>query len=361
MSPSFFNRLSLSVLLTLLSFLSVIAHADSKSDYQLSAGDSIKIVVFQNPELTVETRVAESGNITYPLIGELNVGGKTIRETEQMIAQGLTNGGFVQQPQVNIVLLQVIGNRIAVIGMVNRPGRYPLDTFNTRISEMLATAGGVLPSAGTGRVKLTGMRDGAPYLYELDLTELFLANKTQLDILVRGGDVMYILPSDSVSILGQVNRPGRYHLEDITMKITDVLALAGGIAATGAETVVLKGTRQAQPFSKEVDIVAMYRNDASSSNDSDAEVVMPGDQIFVHRAPTYFIYGEAQRPGVYRLERNMTVMQALAQGGGPTVRGTQHNVRLYRRNKDGVVIKSNPSLTDLMQAEDVLFVRESLF
>jgi len=57
----------------------------------------------------------------------------------------------------------------------------------------------------------------------------------------------------------------------------------------------------------------------------------------------------------------MTVIQALAQGGGPTIRGTQRNIKLFRRNESGVIEKSSPKLTDLIQADDVLHVQESLF
>ena len=55
-----------------------------------------------------------------------------------------------------------------------------------------------------------------------------------------------------------------------------------------------------------------------------AAVAQPGDTIYVHRAPIFYIYGEAQRPGPYRVERGMTVMQALAQGGGPPPRGSEY-------------------------------------
>lgn len=57
----------------------------------------------------------------------------------------------------------------------------------------------------------------------------------------------------------------------------------------------------------------------------------------------------------------MTVVQALAQGGGPTVRGTQRNIKLMRRNDAGVIEKVVPKLTDLIKANDVLYVEESLF
>jgi len=335
----------------------VVANADDKVDYLLGAGDSIRINVFQNPELTTETRVSESGTVSYPLIGEIKIGGKTIQDAEQKIAQALISGGFVQQPQVNIVLLQVRGNQVAVLGMVNRPGRYPLETFNTHLSEMIATAGGVSQVAGNGLALLTGIREGKPFSYQVDLAALFLDNKKSQDVLVNNGDVIYITPGNQISILGQVNRPGRFSLEAFTMRLADALAMAGGVSATGSDKVILTGARDGQAFKKEIDIAGLFL----SKDAAEDTLVMAGDQIYVHRTPVYYIYGEAQRPSSYRVERNMSVIQALAQGGGPTVRGTQRSIKLYRRNEAGVVEKTKPQLTDLIQADDVLYVEESLF
>jgi len=245
--------------------------ASEKLDYLLGVGDSLKISVFRSPEFLTETRVSAGGVISFPLIGEVNVGGKTIHEAEQIIAKALVNGGFVQQPQVNVMLLEVHGNQVTILGMVNRPGRYPLD---------------------------------AP-----------------------------------------------------SIPLIDALALAGGSTPSGSDEAVLTGVRNGQTFKKTVNIAEFFL----SKEDTAETTVMAGDQIYVHRAPVFYIYGEAQHSSSYRVERNMTVVQALAQGGGPTMRGTQRNIKLYRRNSSGVVEKISPELTDLIQADDVLFVEESIF
>jgi len=250
-------------------------------DYALGAGDAIRVQVFQNPELTIEARVSENGTINYPLIGSVGLGGLSIGVAEKKIADALKNGGFVKQPQVNILLLLVRGNQVSVLGHVARPGRYPLETFNTRASDMLATAGGAIPGGGT----LIGATPG------------------------------------------------------------------------GSDIAVITGLRDGKPFRKEIDIPALY---LGNNNDSDI-VLSGGDTIFVERAPVFYIYGEAQRPGAYRIERGMTVMQALAQGGGPTLRGSQYRLRLNRKNAAGVVEKLAPEMTDPIQPNDVLYVRESIF
>lgn len=242
-----------------------------QQDYPLGAGDAIRIQVFQNPDLTIEARVSENGSISYPMVGSVNLGGLTIAQAEGRIATALKQGGFVNQPQVNIVLLQIRGNQVSVLGQVNRPGRFPLETLNTRVSDMLA--------------------------------------------------------------------------------------MAGGITATGDDVVIVTGQRSGQPFRQEIDVPELYRG---KSRQSDI-VLSGGDTLYVDRAPVFYIYGEAQRPGQYRVERAMTVMQALAQGGGPTSRGSESRLRLHRKNANGTTDELSPGMSDPVQANDVIYVRESIF
>lgn len=240
-------------------------------DYRLGPGDAIGVQVFQNPDLTVEARVSESGVISYPLVGSVQLGGLSIAEAERRISDALRNGGYVRSPQVNITLRQVRGNQVAVLGQVNRPGRFPLETFNTKVSDMLAAAGGVTP--------------------------------------------------------------------------------------TGDDVLILTGTRQGKPFRRVIDIPGLFLNQTPEAD----VVVAGGDTLYVNKAPMFYIYGEAQRPGPYRIERGMTVMQALAQGGGPTARGSQNRLKLHRRDANGTVVETTPQLTDLVRPEDVIYVRESIF
>lgn len=254
-----------------LAFAGLNAHAQAKPDYPLGAGDAIRVQVFQNPDLTIETRVSENGSITYPLIGAVDLGGLSIASAEKKIADALQKGGFLQKPQVNLVLLQVRGNQVAVLGQVLRPGRFPLETANTRLSDMLANAGGATPG-GDDIAIVTGIRDGKSFRKQIDIPAIYLSDKLQDDIVLQGGD-----------------------------------------------------------------------------------------SIYVHRAPVFYIYGEAQRPGSFRIERGMTIMQALAQGGGPTARGSEKRLRLHRKAMDGSTQQIAPELTDAVQSDDVIYVKESIF
>ena len=248
-----------------------LAQAAPAVEYRLGAGDVVRISVYQNPDLTLETRIGEAGNISYPLLGGVKIGGMTVGLAEKALADGLRNGNFVKQPQVSVLVLQVRGHQVSVLGQVNRPGRYPLEVADMRLSDMLA--------------------------------------------------------------------------------------VAGGVAATGADSVTLVGTRQARAYRKEIDLPNMFRGEARESD----PLLENGDVIYVERSPIAYIYGEVQRPGPMRLERGMTLMQALATGGGLTQRGTEKGIRIHRKGGDGKVQVIQPAMDDVLREGDVVFVRESLF
>ena len=240
--------------------------------YRIGAGDTLHITVYQSPDLSLDVRVNETGDISYPLLGRVRLGGLTVNAAEVHLAQALKKGEIVKEPQVIIAVTNVRANQVNVLGQVGRPGRFPLD--------------------------LAGMR------------------------------------------------------------MTEVLALAGGVAAgAGSDTIVLIGTRDGHSFRKEADLPRLFAPGGSN----DDIVVMPGDTIWVDRAPTIYIYGEIQHAGAQRLERGMTVMQAVAAGGGATPRGTLKGLKVSRRGADGRIQTIEPSMEDTLKDGDVMYIRESLF
>src|SRR6266581_5756247 len=102
------------------------AAAFGQSRETLGEGDSVRITVFQNPDLTTETRISERGAITFPLIGEIAIAGLTPADAEARIAEQLIEGKFVLKPQVSLNVIRVRSRQVSVLGQVARPGRYAL-------------------------------------------------------------------------------------------------------------------------------------------------------------------------------------------------------------------------------------------
>jgi polysaccharide export outer membrane protein len=86
-----------------------------------------------------------------------------------------------------------------------------------------------------------------------------------------------------------------------------------------------------------------------------------GDTVYVDRAPVFYIYGEVTRSGAYPVTPNMTVMQAISVGGGITPRGSERRVKLRRTGADGKVVETDAHLQDVVKADDVIYVKESIF
>ncbi|MCS0630545.1 polysaccharide export protein EpsE [Telluria mixta] len=244
-----------------------MAHA---ADVVLGAGDMVKVSVYGSPDLATEARVSEAGSMTFPLLGDVQVGGLTAQEAEKKLGGLLEKGGFLRKAQVNLLITTLASQQVSVLGQVNRPGRYPVD----------------------------GPR-----------------------------------------------------------KVLDLLALAGGMGPEGGDMVSLVRTRNGATTRETIDVVDMVRK---GELNRDYEVA-GGDIIFVERAPRAYITGEVQRPGPFRLERAMTIRQALSAGGGLTQRGTQHGLRITRRDANGGAQTIDAKPDDLVQVDDVITVKESWF
>lgn len=203
------------------------------AEYRLGSGDAIRITVFQNPDLTLETRVSEAGTISYPLLGSVRVGGLSVSDAENRIAEGLRKGNFVKQPQVSILVMKVTGNQASVLGAVNQPGRYPLELADTRLTDLLANARGVAPSGGDLLV-VSGQRSGKPFRMEVDLPTLFGPNGREQDIIIQNGDVLWVDRFPMVYIYGEVQKPGQIRLER-GMTLLQGLAAGGGLTLRGTD------------------------------------------------------------------------------------------------------------------------------
>lgn len=163
--------------------------------------------------------------------------------------------------------------------------------------------------------------------------------------------------SQRVSVLGEVRTPGRYPIDSKT-SIVDLLAQAGGETELGSDTVYIlrpdsSGVVQRLP----VDLHGLE----SAGTSAPTQLLRAGDSVYVPRAEQFFILGEVQKPSMYKLEPNLTVLQAISLAGGVTPKGSDRRVEIKRKGKGGepVLMKARPN--DLVQPGDVIRVKESIF
>lgn len=159
--------------------------------------------------------------------------------------------------------------------------------------------------------------------------------------------------SQKVSVMGQVAKPGQYVLTK-SQRVLDVLAQAGGVsndAAADDATLMNKDGR-----SSIIDLRKLFAGDLTAN-----VVLHDGDTLVIPRSPQFYIYGEVQHPGVYRLERNMTLTQAVAAGGGLTERGTVRSVTIKRIDASGSEQKLSWHQARHLRSADVIIIKQSLF
>jgi polysaccharide export outer membrane protein len=163
--------------------------------------------------------------------------------------------------------------------------------------------------------------------------------------------------SQRVSVLGEVKTPGRYPV-DARTSLVDLIAQAGGFTELSADVIYVSRSDPAGNVKK---FAVNMRGLNDPKNTMPQQALRGGDSVFVPRADQYFILGEVQKPAMYKLEPNMTVVQAIAVAGGVTVKGSDRRVEIKRPGKNGAeqVIKARPN--DMVQPGDVIRVKESIF
>ena len=123
------------------------AVAGDSRESVLGPGDTLKIFVYGQPDLTTEARVSETGSITFPLLGEILVEGLTPSAAERKIAKLLESRDILRKPQVNIVTSSLQSQMVSVLGYVRNQGRYPIEGKRS-LTDILAMAGGIFPEGG---------------------------------------------------------------------------------------------------------------------------------------------------------------------------------------------------------------------
>lgn len=162
--------------------------------------------------------------------------------------------------------------------------------------------------------------------------------------------------SRRVAVLGEVSEPGLYPLES-RISLLEGLALAGGIKPTGASAVIVRYPDERAQRYVPLDL-GSFLGDAGNA---EPVLMLEGNEtLIVPEAPRFYIYGEVQRPDAYPLRPGTTVMQAISLGGGVTELGSRKRIEM-RRTSEGSTVARSATLTDCVQPDDVIYVKERIF
>jgi len=242
--------------------LSTMALLDEKKqDYKLGTDDILSVTIFEwlvrDEAKTVEVRVSETGFIHLPLIGSLLVKDQTVNGVEEMIFTCLTEGGFIKQPRISVLVKDFRSKSVAVVGAVVKPGQYSLRENVTTLLDALSLAGGMNERAG----------------YELYV----------------------VRPSNSIKDV-----PGGGIIDDTKAALTEQNAGLAAFARDGNREVMV------------IDMIELLQEGNLNLN----VVLTDGNVVFVPEAPLFYVLGFVRKPGGFALKRPTTVLEGVALAEG---------------------------------------------
>lgn len=166
------------------------AESTSPAGYRLQAGDIVAVSVWQEPGLEQLVLVRPDGGISFPLAGDLEAAGATIDELSQRLRERLKK--YISEPVVTVTLQEIPGNRVYVLGRVNKPGDFPLVTRDITVIQALAMAGGLTPFADEKKIQVLRTIDGRQRSIPFDYRRIRRGQGLEQNIPLRAGDVILV-------------------------------------------------------------------------------------------------------------------------------------------------------------------------
>ena len=160
------------------------------SQYKLQPLDILNITVHGQPDLTTKTRVGSDGFISFPLVGNVKVGGLTVEELENSLKASLEKS-YLVSAQVLVFIEEYHTRQVSVVGQVNRPGKFnmpPEKDFT--LLEAIAMAQGFTKDAYTKAIKINRVQNGKENTLQVNASDIM--SKGKKDILLEPDDVVVV-------------------------------------------------------------------------------------------------------------------------------------------------------------------------
>jgi polysaccharide export outer membrane protein len=350
--------LSVSLVVSLLSPAALLAQ-----EYTIGPRDVLKITVWGHDDLSGEYPVGEDGFVPFPLLGRVEANGLTIKQFATRLVD-LLGKDYLVNPQVLVSVKEYLSKKVHVFGETDRPGVFYL-TGPTSLLEILSRAGAKTTSKQLILVRphRDGNRVSGSTILRLNLEQVQVGDTSQ-NIPVRDEDTIFVPRAQAYFVLGEVRSPGTFPLER-TMTVLEAVSLAGGFTDKAAPAAV-KLVRQKADGTQETQTLDL----GGDARDRGA-TLQEGDTVVVPRGNTYLVLGEVRNPGVYVLDRQMTILDGIMSAGGFTDKASPGRTRVIRTTSAGQQV-INIDMNDIikrgqrdkaipLQESDVVVVPQSFF
>jgi polysaccharide export outer membrane protein len=212
--------------------LNVLTAAEYQ-EYKVGAADVIEISIYGQPDLSRTITVLQDGTINFPLIGNINVAGKSAGEIAELI-RSLLEKDYLYNPYVTVMVKEYRSKKVSVLGNVKEPGIYYLEGPTTLL-DIISKAGILQPADSIRKIivhhntNTGGENNNADNeITTIDLNELLTQGKRELNIYLRNGDNIYVPEANQFFILGEIRKPGFYSLTE-NLTILKAISIAGGL------------------------------------------------------------------------------------------------------------------------------------
>jgi polysaccharide export outer membrane protein len=203
--------------------------------YLLGDGDVVKITVYDHVDLETTVRINSNGTFLFPLIGEVDVDGKTVSQVSEKLAAMLADG-YIINPQVTVFIEEFRSKKAIIMGQIEKPGLYEL-RGSTTLLELISKAGGLKKEAGTKvmiKRNIAGAKGAKGAVVTVDLTKLIEEGDTSLDVPIWDKDNVFVSKSGTFFVTGEVEKPDVYNFEPGTTVIK-AITLAGGFTPIASQ------------------------------------------------------------------------------------------------------------------------------
>ncbi len=208
-------------------FSEAFTTAPEYEDYVIGGGDLIRINIFEAPDLSTETRVSARGSVTMPLIGTVAVAGLSVGKAEKHLGR-LYREKYLQDPHVTIFVKEQYGSKITMLGALNKPGTYDFYA-SMSLMDVLAMAEGLSDRAGrTVQIRRKADSGEGTISLIIDLDQMIKVGREDLNVGIKGGDMVYVPEAGSVYVDGAVRKAGAYPLRQ-EMSVQEAIVAAGGL------------------------------------------------------------------------------------------------------------------------------------
>jgi polysaccharide biosynthesis/export protein len=253
----------------------------------LAPGFLVSLDVLDDPDFTGIFRIDQQGDIALPILGTMHVAGATVSEARVQIQKRLLENKILKDPQVKLTVLEYTAPEVTILGEVASPGKYPL-LVPRKLVDILALAGGTTLTAGN-EVQIT--RGSANTESVLVHYSRATNSKAVADVVVHPGDTVQVKRAGIVYVLGAVNRPGGFVMqEEGTLNVLQAIALAYG-------TTTLASTRTIYIMHRNADGSVVYTGvpyQKMTRGQSDDIQLHATDVLFVPTSKIKTIYANTQ-------------------------------------------------------------------